>query len=85
MPLIAVAKIIKKILTWHISCYFVMFSGIFSISAISCSLVIRWAYQQSILAVEVKNSVEGTLLSFNTTAVFLHDVMVSENNVLEAG
>jgi len=62
-----------------------MFSGIFSISAISCSLVIRWAYQQSILAVEVKNSVEGTLLSFNTTAVFLHDVMVSENNVLEAG
>ena len=62
-----------------------MFSGIFSISAISCSLVIRWAYQQSILAVEVKNSVEGTVLSFNTTAVFLHDVMVSENNVLEAG
>jgi len=61
-----------------------MFSGIFSISAISCSLVIRWAYQQSILAVEVKNSVEGTLLSFNTTAVFLHDVMVSEHNVLEA-
>jgi len=24
------------------------------------------------------------LLGFNTTAVFLHDVMVSENDVLEA-
>jgi len=43
MPLIAVAKIIKKI-SWHISCYFLMFSGIFSITAISCSPVIRWAY-----------------------------------------
>jgi len=31
-----------------------MFSGIFSITAISCSPVIRWAYQQ-VLAVEVKN------------------------------
>jgi len=37
------------------------------------------------LAVEVKNSAKGTLLSFNTTSVFLLDVMVSENDVLEAG
>jgi len=37
------------------------------------------------LAVEVKNSAEGTLLSFSRTAVFLHDIMVSENDVLEAG
>jgi len=44
MPQIAVAKIIKNI-SWHISCYFLMFSGIFSISAICCSPVIRWAYQ----------------------------------------
>jgi len=57
----------------------------FSISAISCSLVIRWAYQHQILAVEVKNSAKITMLSFNTTAVFLHDIMVSENDVLEAG
>ena len=33
----------------------------------------------------MKNSAKVTLLSFNTTAVFLHDVMVSENDVLEAG
>jgi len=45
-PLIAVAKIIKKNISWHISCYFVMLGGIFSITAISCNLVIRWAYQQ---------------------------------------
>jgi len=63
---------------------FLMFSEIFSISAISCSLVIRWAYQHQILAVEVKNSAKGMLLSFSTTVVFLHDVMVSENDVLEA-
>ena len=44
MPLIAVAKMIKKNY-WHISCYFLMFSEIFSINAISCSPVIRWAYQ----------------------------------------
>jgi len=31
------------------------------------------------------NPAKVTLLSFNTTAVFLHDVMVSENGVLEAG
>jgi len=37
------------------------------------------------LAVEVENSAKVTLLSFNTTVVFLHDVMVSENDVLEAG
>jgi len=35
------------------------------------------------LVVEVKNSAKVTLLSFNTTAVFLHDVMVSENDFLE--
>jgi len=62
-----------------------MFSGIFSISAISCSLVVRWAYQHQIFVVEVKNSAKTMLLSFSTTAVFLHDVMVSENDVLEAG
>jgi len=75
-----------------------MFSVLLSISAIRCSLlhstgeiskesnlVIRWAYQHYILAVEVKNSAKVTLLSFNITAVFLHDVMVSENDVLEAG
>jgi len=33
----------------------------------------------------VKNSAKITFLSFNTTAVFLHDVMVPENEVLEAG
>jgi len=27
----------------------------------------------------------GMLLSFSAKAVFLHDVMVSENDVLEAG
>jgi len=37
------------------------------------------------LAIEVQNSAQITLLSLNTTAVFLHDVMVSENDVLEAG
>jgi len=30
---------------WHVSCYFSMFSGILSINATSCSLVIRWAYE----------------------------------------
>jgi len=37
------------------------------------------------LAVEVKNPAKTTFLSFNTTAVFLHDVMVSENDVFVAG
>jgi len=46
---------------------FLMFSGIFSITAISCNPVIRWAYQQ-VLAVEVKNFAKITFLSFNTTA-----------------
>jgi len=59
---------------------FLMFSGIFSITATSCSPVSRWTYQQ-ILAVEVKNFAKITFLSFNTTAVFLHDVMVSENDI----
>jgi len=62
-----------------------MFSGIFSISAIRCSLVIRWDNEHLILAVEVKNSAKVTLLSFNTMAVFLYDEIVSENDVLEAG
>jgi len=46
-----------------------MFCGIFSITAISCSPVIRWTYQQ-VLAVEVKNFAKITFLSFNTTSVF---------------
>ena len=33
----------------------------------------------------MKNSAKATLLSFNATAVFLHDVMVSENDVFETG
>jgi len=33
----------------------------------------------------VKNSEKGTLLSFSATAVFQHDVMASENDVLQAG
>jgi len=33
----------------------------------------------------VKNSAKVTLLSFNITTVFLHDVMVSENDIPEAG
>ena len=33
----------------------------------------------------MKNSEKVTLLSFNITAVFLHDVMVSENDTHEAG
>jgi len=37
------------------------------------------------LADEGKNSAKVTFLSFNTTSVFLHDVMVLENDVLEAG
>jgi len=37
-----------------------------------------------ILVGEVKNSTNAKLLSFNTTNVFLYDVMVSENDVLEA-
>jgi len=37
------------------------------------------------LAVEVKNSAKVKLVSFHATAVFPHDVMVSENGVLEAG
>ena len=46
-----------------------MFSGIFSITVISCSPVIRWAYQQ-VSRVEVKNFATIRFLSFNTTAVF---------------
>jgi len=61
-----------------------MFSGIFSITAISCSLVITWTYRH-VLAVEVENFAKIAFLSFNTSAGFLHDVMVPENDVLEAG
>jgi len=64
---------------------FLMSSRVFSITAISCSPVIRWTYQHYVLVVEVKNFATITFLSFNTTAVFLHDVMVPENDVLEAG
>jgi len=39
----------------------------------------------STFSVEVKNSAKRTLLNFNTTAIFLHDIMVSENDILEAG
>jgi len=46
-----------------------MFNGIFSITATSCSPVIRWTYQQ-VLAVEVKNFAKITFLSFNRAAVF---------------
>jgi len=34
--------------------------------------------------VEIKNPEKLSLLSFNRTAVFLYDVMVLENDVLEA-
>jgi len=61
-----------------------MFSGRFSISATSCSLVIRWANQYDILAVEMNNPGKLALLSLNSTAVFLYNVTVSENDVLEA-
>jgi len=37
------------------------------------------------LAIEVKNFAKITFLSFNTTAVFLHDVMVPKNDFPEAG
>ena len=33
----------------------------------------------------MKNSAKATLLSFNRMAVFPHDVMMWENDVLEAG
>jgi len=71
--------------TWHISYYFLIFSEILSVSSISCSLVVRWGYQHSILAVEAKNSAKVTLLNFNAPAVFPRHVMASENDVLEAG
>jgi len=35
------------------------------------------------LAIEVKNSAKVTLLNFNTTAVSLHDVIVSEMTLLK--
>ena len=71
-------------ISWQDSCYCLVFSGIFSLNA--TSLVIQWAYQHYILVVKVKNSTSAkvTLLSFNRTDVFLYDVMVSEDHVLEA-
>ena len=33
----------------------------------------------------MKNSAKATLLSFSKTAVFLHDIMVAANDVLEEG
>jgi len=45
----------------------------------------KWAYNHYILAIKVKNYAKVTLLSFNTKAVFMHDEMVLENDVLEAG
>jgi len=68
---------------WQVSCYFQKFDGIFSVSATSCSLVIRWAYRHKFLAVEAKNSPKVTLFSFKITSVFLYDAMVSEVDVLE--
>jgi len=47
-------------------------------------LVIERVCQHLILAIEVKNSAKVTLLSFNRIAVFVYDVMVVENIVLEA-
>jgi len=64
---------------------FFMFSGIFSISAISCSLVIKWAYQHYILAEEVKNSVKERCSASVQMLFFPYDVVLSENDVLEAG
>jgi len=37
------------------------------------------------LAVEVKNFAKITFLSFNTTAIFLHDVMVPKMTFLKRG
>jgi len=33
----------------------------------------------------VKNFAKITFISFNTIAIFLHDLMVPENDILEAG
>jgi len=53
MSLIATAKIIKKHFLAHL-CYLLMFSGIFSLSAISCSLHIGGliSYQHYILGLK---------------------------------
>jgi len=44
----------------------------------------QWGYQHYNLAVEVKISAKETLPSFSRTNVFLYDVMVSEDDVIEA-
>jgi len=61
-----------------------MFSGIFSISGLRCNLVVRWANQYQILAVEMKNPGKLVLHSFNRTPAFLYNVMVSERDVHQA-
>jgi len=61
-----------------------MISGIFSITAICCSPVIRWVYHHYVLAVEVMNFAKITS-QFQYNSCFLHDVMVPENDLLEAG
>jgi len=53
---------------------FLMSSGVFSITAISCSPVIR-----------SEELCKDNFSQFHTTAVFLHDIMVPENDVLEVG
>ena len=86
LPLLAVNKNKKRHLLAHLILFLNVQRDIFNkCHKLQPSLVIRWTYQLYILAVEVKNSAKATLLSFNATAVFLHDVMVSENDVLEAG
>jgi len=52
-------------------------------SVISCSLVINCAYQHYILEVEAKNSAKMSFHIFNTTAVFLHDVMMLLKRVVQ--
>jgi len=62
-----------------------MFSGIRSISPNSCSLFITWVYEHYTLAVEVKYSAKGTLLSFSITGVFLYDVRYRKMTFLKRG
>jgi len=63
-----------------------MFSGRFSRNKFSKvqSLVVRWACKHQILAYEVKDFAKVKLLNVNRTDVYLYDVKVSEDDVLEA-
>ena len=80
--MLAVTKIKKRHFLAHLILFFNVQRGISN----KChKLVITWGYKHEILVVEVKNSAKVTLLSFNVTAVFSYDAMVSENDVLEAG